>query len=415
MANKLHKTSKKSLAIQTVLYFSILSTIFIILYGISAYNVYQNNMKELKYRESERVETAFKVVNSKIKQIESDLIFLSKLPYSDLGKGKEHLSYIYKNYSMAKSIYDQIRFIDSNGDEKLRINNNSGNPKVVDDKNLQNKKNRYYYYDTYKLNEDDIFMSPLDLNMENGKVEEPFKPMIRLGTPIFDSSNNKIGIVLVNYLGINIIDEIKDIFNRADSKIETFPLLINREGYFILGRTPQEEWGFMFNKEENNIKTVCMPAWDTISNKEKGKLFCKDGLFTFITVYPNYQYSSNIISNGKQFWKLVSYIPDESLKTLKINSIKLTFRTFPYVIITALILSFFISLNRVLRKKSEKQVETLSGLLPVCSSCHKIRDDSGYWEQIESYVSTHSEANFTHSVCPTCAKELYPDLDIYED
>ena len=58
------------------------------------------------------------------------------------------------------------------------------------------------------------------------------------------------------------------------------------------------------------------------------------------------------------------------------------------------------------------KVKTLSGLLPICASCKKIRDDNGYWNQIESYIKAHSEAEFSHSICPNCAKKLYPDLDL---
>ena len=61
------------------------------------------------------------------------------------------------------------------------------------------------------------------------------------------------------------------------------------------------------------------------------------------------------------------------------------------------------------------EVKTLSGLLPICSSCKKIRDDKGYWNQIEAYIRNHSEAEFSHSICPECAKELYPDLNIYDE
>jgi hypothetical protein len=54
------------------------------------------------------------------------------------------------------------------------------------------------------------------------------------------------------------------------------------------------------------------------------------------------------------------------------------------------------------------RVKLLSGLLPICSSCKKIRDDKGYWNQIESYIREHSEAEFSHGICPDCAKKLYP-------
>lgn len=56
------------------------------------------------------------------------------------------------------------------------------------------------------------------------------------------------------------------------------------------------------------------------------------------------------------------------------------------------------------------QIKILSGLLPICSSCKKIRDDRGYWKQIESYIQEHSEAQFSHSICPECAEKIYPDF-----
>lgn len=62
--------------------------------------------------------------------------------------------------------------------------------------------------------------------------------------------------------------------------------------------------------------------------------------------------------------------------------------------------------------KALKKIKTLSGLLPICASCKKIRDDKGYWNQIESYIEKHSDAQFSHAICPACAKKLYPDLEI---
>jgi len=56
------------------------------------------------------------------------------------------------------------------------------------------------------------------------------------------------------------------------------------------------------------------------------------------------------------------------------------------------------------------EIKTLSGMSPICSRCKKIRDDKGYWNQIESYIREHSEADFSHSLCPECKKILYPDL-----
>ncbi len=58
------------------------------------------------------------------------------------------------------------------------------------------------------------------------------------------------------------------------------------------------------------------------------------------------------------------------------------------------------------------KVKTLSGMLPICSSCKKIRDDKGYWNQIEFYIGEHSDAEFSHGICPDCMKKLYPEFEV---
>lgn len=78
-----------------------------------------------------------------------------------------------------------------------------------------------------------------------------------------------------------------------------------------------------------------------------------------------------------------------------------------------------VSLRQALRRERElrrsledtlAQVKTLSGLLPICAKCKKIRDDNGYWNQIETYISAHSAADFTHGICPDCSHDLYPEM-----
>ena len=61
-----------------------------------------------------------------------------------------------------------------------------------------------------------------------------------------------------------------------------------------------------------------------------------------------------------------------------------------------------------------ENIKTLKGIIPICASCKKIRDDQGYWNQLESYVAEHSEADFSHSICPECIKRLYPDLSLHQ-
>jgi len=65
-------------------------------------------------------------------------------------------------------------------------------------------------------------------------------------------------------------------------------------------------------------------------------------------------------------------------------------------------------------QKALSEVKTLRGFLPICSICKNIRDDKGYWNHLESYISERSEAEFSHGICPKCAKKHYPDLKIYD-
>lgn len=76
-----------------------------------------------------------------------------------------------------------------------------------------------------------------------------------------------------------------------------------------------------------------------------------------------------------------------------------------------------LSLSSTLKdlKEALVDIKTLTGLLPICSHCKKIRDDKGYWSQIESYIHEHSDAEFSHSICPECADKYYPEMDLYKN
>ena len=65
-------------------------------------------------------------------------------------------------------------------------------------------------------------------------------------------------------------------------------------------------------------------------------------------------------------------------------------------------------------RRRESEIKNLKGLLPICASCKEIRDDKGYWHQIETYIRDHSEAEFSHGICPKCAEKLYPGMNLNE-
>jgi two-component system, response regulator PdtaR len=63
-------------------------------------------------------------------------------------------------------------------------------------------------------------------------------------------------------------------------------------------------------------------------------------------------------------------------------------------------------------EKALSEIKILRGIIPICMGCKKIRDDTGYWNLVEEYISDHSEAEFSHVLCPECMKKFYPDIDI---
>jgi len=77
-----------------------------------------------------------------------------------------------------------------------------------------------------------------------------------------------------------------------------------------------------------------------------------------------------------------------------------------YFLSFALLLSYI----REQLRQSKEEVKRLSGLLPICASCKKIRNDEGYWQEIEAYLHSHSDTQFSHGICPDCAKKLYPEF-----
>jgi hypothetical protein len=172
-----------------------------------------SKLKEQEWYTIDRQRTA---IGGEFFAIIGDLLFLSLQnelhSYLKLGRPQaaKAMQTEYMSISAAKKIYDQIRYLNAESMEKVRVNCNAGNLVAVPEEKLQNKFKRYYFTDTFELGEKEVFVSPLDLNVERGKVEQPLKPMIRFGTPVFDEYKNKRGIVLLNYLAVNLLDLIEN-------------------------------------------------------------------------------------------------------------------------------------------------------------------------------------------------------------
>lgn len=164
-------------------------------------------------------------------------------------ESKEALELDLIDWMTIHSVYDQIRIIGIDGVEVLRVNSNNGDPIVVDDSDLQDKSNRYYFENAIILPDDTLYLSKIDLNVENGEIEYidgNFKEMLRIGSTIYNSDDEKIGMVIVNYFADNLFHDVET-YESAFTSFE----IINEDGYFLHSENKSIEYGFMFNDKQD--------------------------------------------------------------------------------------------------------------------------------------------------------------------
>lgn len=192
-----------------------------------------------------------------------------------------YLAREFVTFSKHKVNYDQIRFIDVEGNEKIRVNYNSGSPAIIPRTKLQNKSHRYYFNESVKLRKREVYISPLDLNMEQKKIEVPFKPMIRFATPILDGYGKKRGVLLVNYSARELLDRIQEVFVRGGGEFT----MLNKDGHLILGAPVKKLWGFMFGRKAS-FPGDYPRVWSMISTQQNGRFNYGKGSFMFTTANP---------------------------------------------------------------------------------------------------------------------------------
>jgi len=275
-----------------------------------------------KTNEESHVKVQEILIAKDFKSIFSDLIFISKMTELKLNNFSNEqlfslLKQEYLEFSKRKKIYDQIRFLDESGMEIIRVNFNKDRPFVVPENQLQSKGDRYYFTDAIALSKEQISISPFDLNVENGKIEQPLKPTIRFATPVFNRNGEKKGIAISNYLGDRLLAGLTETNLTSLGEI----MLLNSEGYWLKGPNPEDEWGFMFPEKQDRTFANAFPeVWQKIENSNFGQFQSDRGLFTFSTVYPllgqTYSQSEDLQlgQNPKSYyWKIVSYVPPEIL------------------------------------------------------------------------------------------------------
>ena len=179
----------------------------------------------------------------------------------------EAVTELYQVISENHDAYHQLRLFTLQGEEFIRVNTGG---KVVPKQDLQNKQDRYYFEEAASLGAEDLFVSRLDLNVEEGEVEVPHIPVIRVMAPVFSDQGKRVG-----YFGLNVYFGLleQEVSTLEQGNRLTFSVL-NTDGYRMVGGPPETRWGFMFpEREPFTLRLENPEVWEQISNKEEGTLF----------------------------------------------------------------------------------------------------------------------------------------------
>ncbi len=235
--------------------------------------------------ELQQMATAIKqelfMVGSDLSYFSYNPLTLAILQHPDPEK-KQYLTDLMVNISSIQNRYDKLRILDKTGQEIIRINYRGSEPPCEEaPKNLQNKADRYYFTITRTLAPKEIYTSPFDLNMENGAIEQPFKPMLRFSTPIYSKTGTFLGVGILNYLGNRLLTKLQKI--RAHTTNPFF--VLNQEGHCIKGQHPEQEWLFMLQKDRPPLFPQMHPdVWQRITTQHEGEFSNQNGHFFFIHI-----------------------------------------------------------------------------------------------------------------------------------
>ncbi|MES9991512.1 MAG: EAL domain-containing protein [Candidatus Thiodiazotropha sp.] len=324
----------------------------ITVFGIATLGYYSQQVAEVEQNAIKMNQYVNQVLSLKLQQNLRNLIgdarmlasnpLLPRALSNPSGTDARLLAEQWIGFSAQKRIYDQIRLLDLHGQETLRVNLTLDGANAVPREALQNKANRYYFKDAMALPIGQIYLSPLDLNIENNKIELPIKPMQRIAVSVVDANNSKVGLLVLNYLAENLMREIDTYSVMAESK----NLLLNQKGYFLHGMTRDREWLFMYPKQDQNkgiFTNTYANAWQAMQRNRNGQLKTDQGIFNF------HWLATDELTQGSQMFNrrlvIVSLVSKQQLLALKAPYTKaawgVTLLGFPAIFVFAALISYF--------------------------------------------------------------------------
>lgn len=408
-----HSLIDKVLALRSFLLFCYLSSLGLFL--LLLFNVYQQQHQGYITHAIDQEEPQLALIknslNERISLAALDTLMLARQENLQLlingdTEALSRLTRDYANLASIKPVYEQIRFIDNQGNEKIRVDQGSLGPIIISQADLQNKLNRYYFTDSIRLSFGQIYISPMDLNIEHGRIELPYKPIVRTATPVFDRQGIKRGIIIINLNASAIFTQLKQDAENTEGEL----MLMNENGYWLFGHEREAAWAFMFPEYKDRTMEKYYPGiWQQIKNNDKGAFASPYGYFIFTTITTGRTVAESTEQNKLAAdlhwpqWKLVSLASPEEI-SLAYNNILVPLVMF--FILTAVVSGAGILLYfRIQRKNlvAQQQIEHLAHHDMLTGLCNR---------NLFIQILELQQANFKRTQEPLAL--FYMDLDNFK-
>ena len=296
------------------------SAVLCLIFLFSLYHEEQLRVRRhLETAEELRLAVGARSLSADIGHIASDIRFIAALPSLQAALENNDRAALARlgddlvALSAARRVYDQLAWMDEAGVEQVRVDMVQNRPLIVDSDRLQNRAQSEFFTKAMAAAPGCIHVSPLVLNVEDKRVELPYKPVIRVAIPVHDRLGNAHGVVVSTFYGSYLLEKFIEVTDARESAARVN--LLNGEGFWLRAPVAADEWGFMFGRQEN-FATRFPEAWQRIAREEHGQFEDVYGLWSFVTVRP---LLVGVVPDGQRnaegsqnyVWKVVSRIPPE--------------------------------------------------------------------------------------------------------
>ncbi len=278
---------------------------------------------------------------------------------------------VFEAFCRAYGQYDQIRLIQSDGQELYRVNYAEGECLSAPHEELQNRSHHNYFREAMKLYPGGLYISPFDFNAENGDIKKPHMPTILFASPVTGKSGEVKGLLVMNYLAANLLDQLYPQLSYGDSgKADTYNFLLNEQGYYLKSeKSPQREFGFLSGREEERFGRDYPSVWRALEKGER-VIRTSDGVFLAkslnISGGAYYGTAVYIMGNSVRQWYAVRLLTNENFNKTSLLFGPQRVLWFGGYLLTLALISFLLAERRQYNKKffgtMEEMQNTMEGV-----------------------------------------------------